>query len=168
MLACFRRIDPPMCRRGWMQLSIRRLMMVPRCVSRNSAVYSGFRRGPRDVPIGYGGLRLMEKVGGSDRTANHVYDPAGAAPTIRTDDDGPGLATGLYWFGGLCRRLSFRDAARTHSIPETTINEVEPFVTTTTSDESRQEKELFRLIGNSIPVTTLHNAVCHLLSLLNW
>ena len=101
-------------------------------------------------------------------TSRNSYDPAGAASMIRNDDDGPGLATGLYWFDGICRRLSFREAARTHSIPETTINEIEPFATTTISDESRQQKELFRLIGNSIPAMTLHDVVCHLLSLLNW
>ena len=109
------------------------------------------------------GLRLMAKVDGSDRIGHHAYDPAGAASTIRTDGDGPGLSSGSYWFGDICRRLSFREAARTHSIPETTINEIEPFGTTTISDESRQEKELFRLIGNSIPAMTLHDAVCHLL-----
>ena len=85
-----------------------------------------------------------------------------------TDGDGPGLATGLYWFGDMCRRLSFREAARTHSIPETTIDTIESFVTTTISDKSRQQKELFRLIGNSIPAMTLHDVVRHLLSLLNW
>ena len=110
----------------------------------------------------------MAKVDDSDRIGHHVYDPAGAASTIRTDGDGPGLATGLYWFDGTCRRLSFREAARTHSIPESTINEIETFVTTTIADESRQQKELFRLIGNSIPSMTLHDVVRHLLSLLNW
>ena len=123
---------------------------------------------PRELPIGYDGLRLVAKVDDSDRIGHHVYDPAGAASTIRTDGDGPGLATGLYWFDGLCRRLSFREAARTHSIPETTIDEIESFVTTTISDKSRQQKELFRLIGNSIPAMTLHDVVRHLLSLLNW
>ena len=123
---------------------------------------------PRELPIGYDGLRLVAKVDDSDRIGHHVYDPAGAASTIRTDGDGPGLATGLYWFGDRCRRLSFREAARTHSIPETTIDTIESFVTSTISDESRQQKELFRLIGNSIPAMTLHDVVRHLLSLLNW
>ena len=102
----------------------------------------------RELLIGYDGLRLVAKIGGSDRIGHHIYDdPAGAAPTILTDGDGAGLATGLYWFDGTCRRrLSFREAARTHSIPETTINEIEPFVTTTISDKSRQQKELFRPI----------------------
>ena len=110
----------------------------------------------------------MAKVDGSDRIGHHVYEPAGVASTIRTDSDGPVFATGLYWFDGTCRRLSFRESARTHAIPETIINEIESFVTTTSSDESRQQKELFRLIGNSIPAMTLHDVVCHLLSLLNW
>ena len=123
---------------------------------------------PRELPIGYDGLRLVAKVDDSDRIGHHVYDPAGAASTIRTDGDGPGLATGLYWFDGTCRRLSFREAARTHSIPESTINEIETFVTTTIYDKSRQQKELFRLIGNSIPSLTLHDVVRHLMSLLNW
>ena len=55
---------------------------------------------PWELPIGYDGLRLLAKVDGSDRIGHHVYDPAGAAPTIRADDDGPGFATGLYWFDG--------------------------------------------------------------------
>ena len=58
---------------------------------------------PRDIPPGYDGLRSVAKVDGSDRISHHVYDPAGAASTIRTDGDGPGLATSLYWFDGICR-----------------------------------------------------------------
>ena len=97
---------------------------------------------PRELPTGYDGLRFVANVDDSDRIGHHVYDPAGAASTSRTDGDGPGLATGLYWFDGTCQRLSFREATRTHSIPETNISEIESFVTTTISDESRQQKEL--------------------------
>ena len=104
--------------------------MTPHCVSLDRLRWLP----PRELPIGYDGLCLVAKVDDSDRTGHHVYDPAGAAPTIRTDDgDGPGLATGLYWFDGTCRRLSFREAARTQSIPETAINEIESFVTTAIS-----------------------------------
>ena len=123
---------------------------------------------PRDIPPGYDGLRLVAKVDGSDRIGHHVYDPTGAASTIRTDGDGPGVATSLYWFGGICRRLSWKEAARTHSIPEPTIHVMEQFVTSTVTDTSLREKELLRFIGNSIPVLTLHDVVEHLLSLLNW
>ena len=110
----------------------------------------------------------VAKVGGSDKICHHVYDPAGAASTIRTDGDRPGLATSLYWFYRICRRLSWREAARTHSIPKSTIHEMEQFVTSTTTNESQQEKELLRFIGNSTPVMTLHDVVQHLLSLPNW
>ena len=123
---------------------------------------------PREIPPGYDGLRLVAKVDGSDRIGHHVYDPAGAASTIRTDGDGPGIATSLYWFDGICRRLSWKEAARTHSIPEPTIHVMEQFVTSVVTDESQREKELLRFIGNSIPVLTLHDVVEHLLSLLNW
>ena len=61
---------------------------------------------PRTVPDWYGGLRLVAKADDSDRTGHHIYDPAGSASTIRTDGDGPGLATGLCMFGDTCRRLS--------------------------------------------------------------
>ena len=114
------------------------------------------------------GLRLIAKVDGSDRIGHHVYDPAGSASTIRTDGDGPGVATGLYMFGDTCRCLSAREAARTHSISETTYNKMERFVTELTAEPERRNKELFRLIGNSIPVMTLRDVVRHLLSLLNW
>ena len=110
----------------------------------------------------------MAKVDGSDRIGHHVYEPAGVASTIRTDSDGPVFATGLYWFDGTCRRLSFRESARTHAIPETIINEIESFITTTISGKSHQRKELFHPIGNSILAMTLHDAVRNLLSLLNW
>ena len=69
---------------------------------------------------------------------------------------------------GLCRRLSYREAARTHSIPETTIGTMEQFINRAITEPSRREKELTRLIGNSIPVMTLSSVVSHLLSLLNW
>ena len=89
--------------------------------------------------------------------------------TIRTDGDGPGLATGLCIINGLCRRLSsYREAARTHSIPETTIGTMEQFINRAITEPSRREKELTRLVGNSIPVMTLSSVVSHLLSLLNW
>ena len=123
---------------------------------------------PRAVPDWYDGLRLMAKVDGSDRIGHHVYDPAGSASTIRTDGDGPGLATGLYMFGDTCRRLSAREAARTHSISETTYHKMERFVTELTTEPERRNKELFRFIGNSIPAMTLRDVVRHLLSLLNW
>ena len=123
---------------------------------------------PRTVPHWYGGLRLIAKVDGSDRIGHHIYDPAGSASTIRTDGDGPGVATGLYMFGDTCRCLSAREAARTHSISETTYNKMERFVTELTAEPERRNKELFRLIGNSIPVMTLRDVVRHLLSLLNW
>ena len=45
---------------------------------------------------------------------------------------------------------------------------MEQFVTSTITNESQREKELLRLIGNSTPILTLHDAVEHLLSLLNW
>ena len=67
---------------------------------------------------------------------------------------------------GLCRRLSYREAARTHSIPETTIGTMEQFINRNVTEPSRREKELTRLIGNSIPVMTLSSVVSHLLSLL--
>ena len=122
----------------------------------------------RHTPPGYDGLRLVAKVDGSDRIGHHVYDPTGAASTIRTDGDGPGIATSLYWFDGICRRLSWKEAARTHSIPEPTIHVMEQFVTSIVTDKPQREKELLRFIGNSIPVLTLHDVVEHLLSLLNW
>ena len=105
---------------------------------------------------------------GSDRIGHHIYNYNGAAATIRTDGDGPGLATGLYIINGLCRRLSYREAARTHTIPETTIGTMEQFINRAVTEPSRREKELTRLIGNSIPVMTLNSVVSHLLSLLNW
>ena len=123
---------------------------------------------PRDVPEGYDGLRLVAKVDGSDRIGHHVYDPSGAASTIRTDGDGPGLATGLYIFDGVCRRLNSHEASRTHSIPETTYSVMESFVNDHVTDERQREKEMFRFIGNSIPAMTLHDVARHLLSLLNW
>ena len=79
-----------------------------------------------------------------------------------------GLATSLYWLDGICRRLSWREAARTHSIPEPTIHVMEQFATSTIADVPQRENELLRFIGNSIPVLTLHDVVEHLLSLLNW
>ena len=123
---------------------------------------------PREIPDGYDGLRLLARVDGSDRIGHHIYNYNGAAATIRTDGDGPGLATGLYIINGLCRRLSYREAARTHSIPETTIGTMEQFINRAITEPSRREKELTRLIGNSIPVMTLSSVVSHLLSLLNW
>ena len=123
---------------------------------------------PREIPDGYDGLRLLARVDGSDRIGHHIYNYNGAAATIRTDGDGPGLATGLYIINGLCRRLSYREAARTHSIPETTIGTMEQFINKNVTEPSRREKELTRLIGNSIPVMTLSSVVSHLLSLLNW
>ena len=123
---------------------------------------------PREIPDGYEGLRLLARVDGSDRIGHHIYNYDGAAATIRTDGDGPGLATGLYIINGLCRRLSHREAARTHSIPETTIATMEQFIKRAITEPSRREKELTRLIGNSIPATTLRSVVSHLLSLLNW
>ena len=68
----------------------------------------------------------------------------------------------------VCRRLSYREAARTHTIPETTIDTMEQFINRAVTEPSRREKELMRLIGNSIPVMTLNSVVSHLLSLLNW
>ena len=73
---------------------------------------------PRTVPGGHGGLRLIAKVGDSDRIGHYVYGPAGSASTIRTDGDGPGLATDLYMFGDICRRLSAKEAARTTPSPQ--------------------------------------------------
>ena len=105
---------------------------------------------------------------GSDRIGRHIYNYDGAAATIRTDGDGPGLATSLYIINGLCRRLSYREATRTHSIPETTIATMEQFIDRAITEPSRREKELTRLIGNSIPVMALSSVVSHLLSLLNW
>jgi DNA (cytosine-5)-methyltransferase 1 len=64
-------------------------------------------------------------VDGSDRIGHPIYNYDGAAATISADGDGPGLATGLYVINGLCKRLSHREAARTHSIPETTISTME-------------------------------------------
>ena len=123
---------------------------------------------PRTVPQWYDSLRLLAKVDGSDRTGHHAYDPAGSASTIRTDGDVPGLATGLYMFGDTCRRLLAREAAQTHSISETTYHKMKQFVTELTTEPERRNKELFRLIGNSIPAMTLRDVVRHLLSLLNW
>ena len=88
---------------------------------------------PRSVPDWYDGLRLVAQVDGSDIIGHHVYDPAGSASTIRTDGDGPGLATGFYMFGDTCRRLSAKEAARTHSISETTYHDMEQFVTESTT-----------------------------------
>ena len=89
---------------------------------------------PRTVPEWYGGLRLIAKVDDSDRIGHHVYDPAGSASTIRTaDGGGPYLVTGLYRFGDICRRLSAKEAARTHSISETTYRKMERFVTELTT-----------------------------------
>ena len=65
-------------------------------------------------------------------------------------------------------RLSYREAARTHYTPETTIGTMEQFINRAATEPSRREKELTRLIGNSIPVMTLSSVVLHLLSLLNW
>jgi len=98
---------------------------------------------PRAVPHWYGGLRLVAKAGGSGRIGHHVYDPAGSASTIRTDGDGPGLAAGLCMFGDTCRRLSAREAARTHSISETTYHKMEQFATELTTEPERRNKELF-------------------------
>ena len=120
------------------------------------------------VPDGYDGLRLLAKVDGSNKIGHHVYDPAGAASTIRTDGDGPGGATGLYIFGDVCRRLSAKEAARTHSISETTFHNMELFVTELFTEPDKRQKELFRFIGNSIPAMTLRDVARHLLSLLNW
>ena len=122
----------------------------------------------RTVPDWYGGLRLIAKVDDSDRISHHVCDPAGSASTVRTDGDGPGLATGLCMFGGIYRRLSAKEAARTHSISETTYHDMEQFVTELTTKPERRNKELFRCIGNSIPAMALRDVARHLLSLLNW
>ena len=105
---------------------------------------------------------------GSDKISHHIHNYDGAVATIRTDDDGPGLATGLYIINGLCRQLSHREAARTHSIPEATIGTMKQFISRTVTEPSRREKELTRLIGNSISVTTVSSVVSHLLSLLDW
>ena len=76
---------------------------------------------------------MIAKVGDSGRIGHHAYDPVGSASTIRTDGDNPGLATGLYMFGDICRRLSAKEAARTHSISETTYHDMEQFVTELTT-----------------------------------
>ena len=83
---------------------------------------------PREIPDGYDGLRLLARVDRSGRIGHHIYNYNGAAATTRTDGVGPGLATGLYIINGFCRRLSYREAARTHSIPETAIGTMEQFI----------------------------------------
>ena len=113
----------------------------------------------------YDGLGLLARVDGLMKIGHQLYDSSLAA-TIRTDGDGPGGATGLYRFGSVDRRLSPREAARTHSIDEPTIDAMYNFVNRNPHLDA--EKELFRLIGNSIPVLTLDDVLAHLLPLLRW
>ena len=113
----------------------------------------------------YDGLGLLARVDGQLRIGHQLYD-ASLAATIRTDGDGPGGATGLYRFGSVDRRLSPREAARTHSIDESTIDAMYKFVNRNPHLDA--EKELFRFIGNSIPVMTLDDVLAHLLPLLRW
>jgi site-specific DNA-cytosine methylase len=113
----------------------------------------------------YDGLGLLARVDGQLRIGHQLYD-ASLAATIRTDGDGPGGATGLYRLGNVDRRLSPREAARTHSIDESTIDAMYKFVNRNPHLDA--EKELFRFIGNSIPVMTLDDVLAHLLPLLRW
>ena len=113
----------------------------------------------------YDGLRLLARVDGSDRIGHQIYSTDMAA-TIRTDGDGPGGATGLYLVGDVIRRLTVREAARTHSIDETTIDEMFRFLSENPFLDA--EKESFRFVGNSIPVMTLDAVLSHILSILRW
>ena len=88
------------------------------------------------------------------------------AATIRTDGDGPGGATGLYLTGDVIRRPTVREATRTHSIDETTIDEMFHFLAENPFLDA--EKESFRFVGNSIPVMTLGAVLSHILSILRW
>ena len=113
----------------------------------------------------YDGLKLIARVDGLEKIGHQVYDSSMAA-TIRTDGDGPGGATGLYAIDDIIRRLSPREAARTHSIDETTIDHMFLFLRENPFLDA--EKESFRFIGNSIPVMTLSDLLSHLLPLLRW
>ena len=113
----------------------------------------------------YDGLRLLARVDGSDRIGHQIYS-ADMAATIRTDGDGPGGATGLYLIGDVIRRLTVREAARTHSIDETTTDEMFRFLSENPFLDA--EKESFRFVGNSIPVMTLDAVLSHILSILRW
>ena len=122
------------------------------------------RQRPQSDEI-YDGLRLIARVDNSERIGHQVYEPSLAA-TIRTDGDGPGGATGLYLIDGIFRRLSPREAARTHSIDEQSISALYKFMRDNPSLDA--ERELFRFIGNSTPARTLDAAISHLLPLLRW
>ena len=113
----------------------------------------------------YDGLKIIARVDGQERIGHQVYDSSMAA-TIRTDGDGPGGATGLYIIGDIIRRLSPREAARTHSTDETTIGRMFQFLRENSFLDI--EKESFRFIGNSIPVMALSDLLSHLLPLLRW
>ena len=119
----------------------------------------------------YDGLRLLARVDGSDRIGHQIYS-ADMAATIRTDGDGPGGATGLYLIfpsgqqDYVIRRLTIREAARTHSIDETTTDEMFEFLRVNPYLDA--EEESFRFVGNSIPVMTLDAVLSHILSILRW
>ena len=113
----------------------------------------------------YDGLRLLARVDGSDRIGHQIYS-ADMAATIRTDGGGPGGATGLYLVGDVIRRLTVREVARTHSIDETTIDEMFCFLAENPFLDA--EKESFRFVGNSIPAMALDAVLSHTLSIHRW
>ena len=88
------------------------------------------------------------------------------AATTRMDGDGPGGATGLYLISNDTRRLTVQEAARTHSIDETTTDEMFRFLAENPFLDA--EKESFRFVGNSLPVMTLDAVLSHILSILRW
>ena len=133
----------------------------------NSSVSYSIVQAPARADTGevYDGLRLLARVDGSDRVGHQIYS-ADMAATVRTDGDGPGGATGLYLIGDVIRRLTVREAARTHSIDETTTDEMFRFLSENAFLDA--ENESFRFVGNSIPVMTLDAVLSHILSILRW
>ena len=91
--------------------------------------------------------------------------PTWRRPFERTETD-PVVQRVYTSIGDVIRRLTVREAARTHSIDETTTDEMFRFLSENPFLDA--EKEAFRFVGNSIPVMTLDAALSHILSILRW
>ena len=107
----------------------------------------------------YDGPVLLGRIG-EGGIGMHVYCAMGPAITQKTWGEGYGRSTGLYRFpDGTVRRLSTREAMRAHSFPARVVSQVH--------DLGLESEELYRLVGNSIPVKTMRSLVENILSLLD-
>ena len=108
---------------------------------------------------GYDGPVLLGVVGDGG-IGHHVYSAGGPAVTQKTWGEGPGESTGLYLFkDGTIRRLSPWEAMRAHSFPESLLMKVREL--------GLEQAELYRLVGNSIPVSALKAIISHIMTLVD-